>query len=807
MLKNYFITALRNLKRNKAYTILNVLGLALGVGCALVLFKVVTYELSYDSFQSNGNRIARLVNHTFYTGNENQGTQVPTPVGKALRNDFPDIQALSMTYMTPASFQINVTDNLGTVQRYEESNGMAFAESDIFKIVDIDLLAGNEEGILDEPKTIVLSRELVSKYFDVTEGFGEVLGKTININNVHDLKITGVFEDLPKNTSFPFKSLIHFYSLEGVNPYFQPESWQTMNGGVHCYFLLSQNGSASDLERMMPDFIDKYNKQDKDDYYYTFKVQQLDEFHYNTDYQVYGGQPIAFNTISILGLIAAFLVVIACVNFINLATAQAVNRSKEIGIRKVLGSVKHQLVAQFLGETMIISILASLISLGIAELIFMNLRDILGYELHLDLLSNPSTLLFLIGLTLSVGFLSGSYPAFLLSKMNPILALRTKLTGRQVSGGLGFRRSLVIFQFIIAQLFMIGTIVVTSQMDYLLNKDLGFDYQAVVNSYLPDSDEQDFAVFKSEILKIPQVAEVSFALGAPTANINNTGYLTYLPSGAENRYNVNIKDIDETYLELFDIPLVAGRDFMDDENEQNIIVNEKLVNTIGIDNVQDALGEVVDYYREGTIIGVVKDFHYYSLHWDIYPLILRYRPSNFREVSVKLKTDANYRETLNDLNDAWQKVYPEDLSKFALLDDQKHLLYEAEKKTSDLLNIFSIAAILISCLGLYGLISFLANQKTKEIGIRKVLGASVLNVLKIFSKELIYLLIIASVIAIPAAYMLMDSWLETFSYSIEIGPGLLLMATGLILLIALFTMGFRSVKSAMANPIDALKDE
>ncbi len=792
---------------------LNVLGLALGIACAVVLFRIISFETSFDNYHKNGDRVARVVSHFFYAGSDRKAPNVPTPIAEALRTDFPQLEAVSMVnYSVGGNQQITLIDQAGNPQLFRET-GVAFAEAEFFKIFDYAWLAGNPNEVLKDPKTVVISRKIATRYYGLTEGFGSILGNVINLGNTHDLTIVGVFEDPPMNTNFPFEIIIHFFDLDGYNAYFRPNSWETTNGGTECYMLLPSELTVADLERGMPDFIDKYNA--SKDNSMDFKIQPLGDIHSDGTYSTssssgnYTGRTTSKEMIWSLSLVGLFLVVIACVNFINLSTAQALKRSKEIGIRKVLGGVRIQLMSQFLGETMIISMGSTLIALGIAEVLLMNLEEILGFRLFLGISEDGLMLAFLAVLTLMVGLLSGLYPALLLSGLNPVTALKGKILRNINVRSISIRRGLVVLQFIISQAFIMATIIVLSQMDYFQSKDLGFNKENIIMGHIPIVDSLRHQQFENLLMVDSRIEQVSFSIGAPTALTNNTSTFIYEPAGKENSFNVNVKDVDEDYLELFNLNLIAGRNLMKGDALKNTIVNEEFIRTMGLYNPQDAIGERISLYgNEFTIIGVVKDFHVYSLHERIIPMMLRYGPQSFYTAAIKFKENGETGgNDMTFLNETWSQVYPEYVPTFFYLEDQLNYYYGQEQTIADLFRVFSIIAILISCLGLYGLISFMATQKTKEIGIRKVLGASVLNILRIFSTELAYLLIVASLVAIPITYFLLDNWLTNFTYSVTIGPVIIAKGLLLTLFVALITMTYQSIKASVANPVIALKDE
>jgi ABC-type antimicrobial peptide transport system permease subunit len=533
-------------------------------------------------------------------------------------------------------------------------------------------------------------------------------------------------------------------------------------------------------------------------------LQPLSDLSYDDRYGNYRYTTISKSSILAMGVVAIFLLITACINFINLSTAVAVKRSKEVGIRKVLGGQRVQLVGQYLAETGLITFIALLLSVGLAELTLIQLNTFLDINLHVDF-GNVQLVLFLGLIWIIVSLISGFYPALLLSGFSPALALKNKITNRS-TGGFALRRGLVVFQFVISQLLIVGTVILLSQMNFLESKDLGFSKEAIVTVPIPENAPvNNKKALKSELLRMAGVEKVSLCSRPPSSGaVAMTGYNI---EGVEGEHLTQVKMADEDYIDLFQITLLDGNDLVGLDSANSFLVNEKLVKSLGLENPEDIIGRVISMWGMSLpVTGVVKDFHTMSLAREIDPTIIFNRLRRYETMAVKIKP-GQVNETLASVEKAWSAQYPDFLFSYQFMDEEIREFYETEQKMSTLLVIFSVIAITIGCLGLYGLISFMANEKEKEIGVRKVLGASIGNILFIFSREFIVLIVIAFLMAAPLAAYVMGNWLDNFAYRIPLTG--LMFVTGIVVtfIIAFVTVGFRSVRAALANPINALRNE
>ncbi len=808
MLKNYITTAFRNLLRNRAYTLINILGLSLGIGAALVLFKIVIFEKSFDEHHTNYDQIYRFVKEEVNTNNTEKKPGVPNPFKEAFMNDYPEFGLAARTFYT-GDGQISVKAANGQFQHFQVEEGLTFADDDVFRIFDFELLLGNKTNPLANPKTAVISESEAMKLFGVNKaGLDEVIGKELRVDNELSVTITAVMADQPENTMLPFSIMIEYDALDGFFDFFDKENWFSTSSNAHVYLLKPENVTAEQISEVLPAFGDKYLDDEASST--NFYLQKYSDIHFQPEYGAYNDRVVAEDFLLIPLLVAVFLILTACVNFINLATAQAVKRSKEVGIRKVLGGQKQQLALQFMGETFFLTLISVILALGMAELALNMMPEVIGYELSLNLL-NDLQLLGLVGVvTLGVTLLAGTYPALILSSLKPAMALKGKGQSA-MAGKVYLRRGLVIVQFLISQVLVICTLVVISQMDYFHNADLGFRRTSIINFGLPEPDAARVSLLRSELGRNARISHVSFAFSSPRSTSNIGSSFNYAPLKSENDYDMSAKIIDENFVPLYDIRLLAGRNLTaGDTTFQNALVSETVIDIMGISDPEEAIGETIETGFGGPkrIVGVFNDFHSNTLRESMTPLIMINAPDYYYQGSIRFEGDeAQSKDVLAELERVWSAQFPDFIFDYELYSESLKEDYEEEASMLDLFKLFSGIAIIIGCLGLYGLISFMANQKTKEIGVRKVLGASVGQILKLFSNELLTLITISFLLAVPIGYYLMRGWLQDFEYSINISIWVFVIAVGFTLVVSGITTGFRSLKAATANPVDSLRSE
>ncbi|WP_347156919.1 ABC transporter permease [Pontibacter chitinilyticus] len=802
MLRNYFLTAFRSLLRNKSYSFLNIAGLALGITCSVLLFLVIKYELSYDTFHSKADRIYRVDTRMAFAdgADQNPGTRFPIP--RLLRsNSNLGMEKITQLYVEEGA-QINILgDNGAAPRRFLEEGNIAFAEPEFFDLFDFETGTTDPRPGLAEPNNVVLTQSIADKYFP---GEGAV-GKLIKFNNNLTLKVTAVVPDFPPNTDFPFAMLISFSSFKNYTT-LDLTNFNTLSSNQQLYVLLpegvSPEAKAEDLTR----FLARHQKKDRL-VTETYTLQPLSDLHFNADYGNYGNRTISREIIWSMALIGIFLVLVACINFVNLATAQAVKRAKEVGVRKVLGSSKSQLMLQFIGETLLITLLATFISIILAELALPYLNDLLELKITFSILQDPVLLLFLVAEVLLVTLFAGLYPAMILSRFQPIAALKSRLNTQQV-GGLPIRQGLVVLQFTICQVLIICTILVNEQMDYFRSKSLGFNKDAVVTVQLPNQAASKMMPLREELLRDPAIRNVSLAAAPPSAQMTWGSNFAFDNASEDVNFQSNMKYADENYLDLYNIKLAAGRAYTRSDSAV-VLINETMRRKLGLKTAADAVGKSLSLWGGGlktTVIGVVEDFHQNPLQQPIDPTIIMTSPEQYMFLSAKIDL-SHKQEAINQLEKVWNMAYPDDVFSYEFLDQTIADFYKDEARQSKLFQVFSFIAIFIGCLGLYGLVAFMAAQRTKEVGIRKVMGASIFNITVLFSKEFVKLVLIAFVVAAPIAYYIISLWLEDFTYRIHIDYWPFILAGVATLLIALITMSTKAIQAAIANPVASLKTE
>ncbi len=794
MIKNYFLIAFRNIKRSLGYTVVNVLGLALGISGSLVLYLMISFLISYDDYHTNRDRIYRVVSSSSYQGKVSYGTGVPTPFPEAFEMEISGLE--DVLFISGGHDNTIIIDEDGERRIFEERQGMAFTNSNYFAFFDRKIISGERSSSLDEPNQVVLSESMTKKLF----GDENPIGKTFSLDGNHEMTVAAVMEDFPSNTDFPFHALFSYKTIEEEH---SKGGWTSTYSDDQCYVMLSSGITPERLKPLMKDFEIKYLGEENAKEM-SRDLQPMRDFHFSSLYTNFNYKTVSRESMWAMALIGIFLIITACINFVNLATSVAVKRSKEVGIRKVLGGQRLELVGQFLSETFVISALAILVGTGLAELGLIKLNSFLGLDLHVN--GNVfQTGIFLLILWVTIGLLSGLYPAFVLSGFRPVQALKNKLSSRSVSG-FNLRRGLVVFQFMISQVLIIGTIILVSQMNYFNNKDLGFNKEAIVMIPLPEaSNIEKKQVLKREIERLAGVELVSLCLTPPSSG--STSVSDFSVADIEGNFLTQIKSADVKYFKLFDLNIIAGSVYQPSDTMNGFVVNESLVKSVGLKNPEDIIGRNLKIWRRTyPVIGVVKDFHTMSLDEEVGPTILFSEIKDYYEIAIKINSK-NPLSVINEIEKSWETQYDNFLFHYQFLDEQIEEFYEGERKMTTLLSIFACIAIFIGCIGLYGLVSFMASEREKEIGVRKVLGATTSQILVLFSKEFVVLIIIAFGIAAPLSGYAMGKWLEKFAYKIELNTFMFLTGIGVTVLIALATVSYKAIRASSTNPVNVLKDE
>jgi predicted permease len=805
MFFNYIKIAFRSLLRRKGFAAINIAGLSIGIASSILLFVVVSFELSYDKFQDNYERIFRVVTREKAV-EESFTTGVPFPAVETFRLNFPEAITAGIYSINGSQVTVIGTDSLSTrpARKFIEDEGVFFAEPQMFQIFNVKFLAGSGSK-LNEPNQVILSRSVAEKYFGNWE---DATGQFLRLDLKVLLIVAGVIEDVPANSDLPFKVVASYKTLlQNGDQYRYSDQWGLNNSNMQLYMLLPENASPSEMEKRINTLTQGFYRQVNSQTVRTHMVQPLSEVHFDTRYGNFNNRMVSRPTIWTLILIGLMVIVMACINFVNLSTAQSVSRSKEVGLRKVLGGNRAQLIGQFFGETSIIVIFSVLSGAVLAYLVSPQLSRFIPVGEDFSIISLP-TIFFLVITAILVTLLSGFYPALILSGFKPALAIKNKIDSAAM-GGISIRRGLVVLQFALSQLLIIGTIVAVSQMNFIRNADLGLKKDAVyVLSHSADSASiSRFPAFRNELLALKGVESVSFSSDLPSSD-NNWSTNFAFDGKEDEKFGLFIKVADQSYFDTYGVELAAGRGLSKSDTLKEVVVNETLVKKLGIKDPSQIVGKNL---RMGSgswnpVVGVVKDFKTNSLREDIKPLAVFSMYNYYSTVGVKLN-GANFAETVRDVQKLWEKFFPEYVNNSRFMDEAIAEFYNQEEQLSRLYKIFAVLAIMISCLGLYGLVSFMAAQKTKEVGIRKVLGASTSSIIFLFSKEFMVLIIIAFVIASPLAFLFMNNWLNNFTFRVTIGPGVFLLAIVTTLLIAWLTVGFKAIKAATVSPVKSLKSE
>jgi len=803
MLRNYFKIAWRNLLKNKSYACINIAGLSLGLTCAFLIFALVRYHFSIDRHHKNAEKIYRVTTQWINASGKPEGNTpgVPYPFGTAMKNDYPQIEELAMIE-EQYNPMVLISSN-GQVKKFKQTNSGkdekgAFADPKYFKIFDYQWIKGGPEA-LSEPNTVAISKNYAQKFFGTTD----CINKLIKYEGRLNARVIGVFADNEDNTDFPFQIFVSYASLKEFYGGVISKDFGSINSSSQCFVKLNEKFTKAMWDKQMINFVRKYKPEGVKDT--RFIMTYLLDNHFSEDIG-----NVDKNLILTLLLIGFFLIITACINFVNLATAQALKRSKEVGVRKVMGSTKMQLFWQFMFETAIITIFSAVFSVILFHLAQPIIQSQLSGIFKFTFYFSPDLFWYLLGIVIFVILASGTYPALILSGFQPVVALKGKISTQQL-GGFSVRKTLVITQFAISQILIIGMAVVTSQLSYFQNKDMGFKKEAIITVQLPFTPNQDLVkmgTFKNLVSNLSGVDQFSYSMsGAPMSNWTSSSSFKYHTRAKEEDFSANIKDIDSKYLEMYDIKLLTGRNIFPADSAREWIVNETMVKKLGLKKPEDILNKIIACRgKKLMVVGVIKDFHMRGLSSAIDPLLMTSKMENVYFANIKLRA-ANFKEAIASINGAYDQVYPESYFESSFVDDQVANTYQNEITMGKLVNFFAIVAILIGCLGLFGLVSFMINQKTKEIGIRKVLGASVISILGLFSKEFGRLILISFVIAAPLAYYIMNGWLQDYEYKTTIGWEIFVVAISVSLLIATLTVGYRSLSAALANPVKSLKSE
>ena len=807
MFENYFKTAWRSLRKNKTFTILNIIGLSIGVACSLLIALYVLDELSYDRFNSQADHIYRLDEQVKFGDFNYNGTQVPAIMGPTFAKDFNQIEQYTRFQSSPGVVIRKGSENI-------REDRVVYADSSLFDVFTFNMIAGNKKTALKEPHSLVITESAALKYFNSLD----ILGKTVLVDGTTNYKITGVIKDIPRQSHFNFDLFIPISELDSrLNP-----SW--LNNNFQTYLLLKPGTDIRKFEKQLNKAFEQYlSPQFKtdlntsaDDFkkagnYIKCSLMPLLDIHLYSHLADELGINGSIQDVYIFSAIAIFILLIACINFMNLSTAYSANRAKEVGVRKVLGGLKNNLITQFLTESFVACFLSFVIAIVIVSLLLPLFNHLANKQINVFILLSPSIVLGILLLLILVSLISGSYPAFFLSSFQPIKVLKGSLsTGFK---GSALRNTLVVLQFTISIILMIGTLVIYNQLQYIRNKDLGFNKEQVLllqNTYALNNNTK---AFTDELLRMTGVKNVTSSGFLPvTGARNSNGFVTSSPYDGKNFTLMQTWAVDERYLPTFQIQLKTGRNFSPQYPTDSfaIIINETAAKLFGgVDPVNKKLYEIVDLstgkLTAYNIIGVIKDFNFNSLRDQVVPLVLNLQQNN-SGMAVRINS-RDIPGLLNEIKGRWKSMVTSQPFSYSFLDEEFNKQYSADQRTGKIFLVFSILAILIACLGLFGLVTFAAEQRVKEIGIRKVLGARITNIFELLSKDFIKLIVLSICIASPVAWWAMSKWLQDFAYRISIRWWIFASVGAVCLLIALVTISFQAIKAAVANPVTSLRSE
>ena len=802
MFKNYLKIAFRNIIKQKAYSVINIFGLALGLTACILVGLYIWQDFSYDNYHQNRDRLYRLTTHTTDPAGNYSLLQSSARIAPAIKQEFPEIDKITRVYFADDSLL-----DYDRTKFYEKE--VIFADEEFFDMFSYNTIMGNQDDFLKRKNTAVISQNLAHKYF----GDVSPVGNVMKYNDKLDIEVVGVIEDVPVNSHFSFDIVITYSCLNNLSKASWLENWHGTFGSF-TYVMLHQETNIELFQEKCGIFLTQKKEIDGITKH-AVELQPIDSIHLHSEGDDDVNVHSSIKNVLILGSIALFILILACINFINLTTSRAIKRAREIGVRKVFGAYKGQLIGQFLGESILVTFIALGIALVIAELAQATFAQLIGTELIYNIFSNPIIILIVIASTLLIGIFAGMYPAFVLTKYQPSRVMKGNF-GKSSSGSNLLRRGLVLFQFTISISLIIITLIINQQTSFMRNFDMGFEKDQVLILKTPTRIGRNYDVIKRELELIPGVTATSASLGVP---VMDSGYGTFLVpdlANEEHNFNIAIKSIDEDYLDFYEIPLLAGKRLSDMEGGdfRNLtVVNEATVKQLGFASNEEALGNsytIAFGDRDGRykpeIIGVVKDFHFKSMKSEVSPLLLMRWSGLYKEVSIKMSSQ-NMPETMKGIKELWENLYPNHPFDYTFLDEKINNLYKAEEKSYQVISIFSSIAILIACLGLLGLTFYTTEQRRKEIGVRKILGATIPNIIQNISAEFLKLVMIANMIAWPVSYLLVNKWLAGFPYKVEINIIVFITAGAIALGISLITIGYTVMRSATSNPIECIRYE
>jgi ABC-type antimicrobial peptide transport system permease subunit len=816
MFRNYFKIAWRNLWKNKLFSLINVISLAIGLSASFVIGMMVYYDFTFDKFHPDSDRIYRITTNFVAPEGETFNRGVPAPLGTKMREGMTGVETASFFFTySPAKVKSSITG-----RTYERPTFTVFADHNYFDLFHYTWLAGNPRNALLNPNEVVLTEERAKKYFpDLNPQ--EIVGATLIYNDSINTTVTGIVKNFEKRSDLIFEEFISLQTAAQTDMKDQAinDQWGSTNSASQLFIKISENVTVDRVQKRLDALSKEHESEDAQKFGRTreFYLEPLQDLHFSTDYGIsnFGQQPANKATLIGLACIAIFLLLLGCINFINLNTAQATQRAKEIGIRKTLGGSKKQLVFQFLGETFLLTFLATILSIILAFWLLKVFADFIPPGVNFELFANPTIWIFIVALLLIVTLLSGFYPAMVLSHYKPVSVLKNQVVpGKHTSS---MRKSLTVFQFVIAQVFIIATILVGKQIQFLMTKDMGFKTEAIAYVSTPWGDQSmDKRIrFMEEIKSLPQIKDVSLG-GSPPASLNTTSTTTSYFDDENKEININLQLLygDANFMDLYEIQLLAGRSLRND-TVREYVINETYLNMLGFTNPQDAIGKFLfpgdDSY---PIVGVMENFNQRSLKSGIEPMALvgdwyRTSYSQFNTIHFSMATGdtGNWSPIVSTAEDSWKNIYPDADFQLNFIDETIADFYKRERSIATLLNWATGLSVLISCLGLFGLVIYTTARRTKEIGIRKILGASLVQLNLLLCKDFMKLVALAFLIAAPIAWWGLQNWLQDFAFKTELSWWVFFFSGLAMLFIALIIMSIRTLSTAMKNPVKSLRTD
>ncbi|MFT3825000.1 MAG: ABC transporter permease [Chitinophagaceae bacterium] len=815
MLKNYFITAIRTLRRNKIFSAINVLGLSVGISAALVIFLITWYEFSYDSFIRDKSDVYRVVLDASFNGNDGHSAGIPAPVSTAIKKEASGIELSIpvMQFQGDATATVGITRNSEKIE-FKQQPGIVFTNSSYFSLLPYQWTAGTPTTVLNAPSTVVLTEKRAKEYFPSLPAT-DIIGKQISYNNDITATVSGVVKDLDKTTTFTAVEFISFATIAETHLQndFMMNVWNDWMAYSQAYIKLVHGREAAGVEKQLNAIFAKYNKDTHKDAanWIALRLQPLQQVHFDNQYAGVGQRIAHKPTLYGLLLIAVFLLLSGCINFINLTTANAAERAKEIGIRKTMGSSRRQLVIQFLGETLLITTIAGLLSFFIAPVLLKAFSDFIPAGLTAALLYQPVIITFLTLLIIVVSFLSGLYPALILAgyKTVDILKSQSQVSSKETRHA-WIRKTLTVSQFVIAQFFIIATVMVSKQINYSINADLGFNKEGVVTFEIPrDTVTSHISLLLDKVKAIPEVSLAATGFLPPASEGAAFTDISYEPVKNVNA-PVQIRWGDPDYLAVYKIKLLAGRNVVASDTMKEFVINSTYAKMLGFQQPDEAIGKLLSFNnKKMPIVGVMQDFNAQSTHGSIGPLVFAGNKGHAFHIQLKPNkaNGVSWQQAIAKMQVAYKSIYPESDLKYSFFDETIARMYATEQRTASLLRWATALAITISSLGLLGLVMFTIHTRTKEIGIRKILGATVVNIVSILSKDFMKLVCIAFAVAAPIAWWATDQWLQNYVYRTSMSWWVFVLCGFSMLLITVLVLGVQTIRAAITNPVKSLRAE